>query len=240
MEKLYNDLANWWPLVSPYEDYAEEAAFFLDVLAKTGLPQSPSLLELGSGGGSNAFYFKKVFSPVTLSDLSAGMLAESRKLNPDCEHIEGDMRTLRLGRTFDVVFIHDAIDYMCTLDDLRQAMETAFVHCKPGGIALLVPDHVRELFEPSTDHDGSDGEDRAIRYMEWAYDPDETDTQYITEYVYLLREGAGPSVVEHDVHILGLFPRADWLRLLADIGFQTDIVRDNYDRDLFVARKPIV
>ena len=28
------------------------------------------------------------------------------------EHVQGDMRTLDLGRTFDVVLAHDAIDYM--------------------------------------------------------------------------------------------------------------------------------
>ena len=47
------------------------------------------------------------------------MLALSATLNPECEHLEGDMRTLRLGRTFDVVFIHDAISYLTTEDDLR-------------------------------------------------------------------------------------------------------------------------
>ena len=35
------------------------------------------------------------------------------------------LRTLRLGRAFDVVFIHDAIDYMTTHHDLRLALETA-------------------------------------------------------------------------------------------------------------------
>ena len=40
------------------------------------------------------------------------MLELSRTLNPDCEHLEGDMRTLRLGRTFDAVLIHDAVMYM--------------------------------------------------------------------------------------------------------------------------------
>ena len=34
---------------------------------------------------------------MTLVDPSAGMLAHSRKLNPECAHHEGDMRTFRLG-----------------------------------------------------------------------------------------------------------------------------------------------
>jgi len=40
------------------------------------------------------------------------MLALSMTVNPECEHIEGDMRTLRLGHTFDAVFLHDAVMYL--------------------------------------------------------------------------------------------------------------------------------
>jgi len=236
--KLYNDLATWWPLLSQLEDYADEAEFFWRVLSAVGLPPSPSLLELGCGGGSNAFYLKETFAQVTLSDLSPHMLAVSRARNPDCEHLEGDMRTARLGRVFDVVFIHDALDYLTTLQDLRQAMETAFVHCKAGGVALFVPDYVRETFKPSTDHGGGDGDNRALRYLEWTYDLDDTDTIYTTEYVYLLRDGDQPTRVEHEEHICGLFSRAEWLRLLYEIGFQPEIVPDQYERELFMARRP--
>lgn len=238
MLKLYSELAAWWPLLSPPEEYAEEATFFARVLSETGLPLSPSFLELGSGGGSNAFYLKKMFVEVTLTDLSPQMLAISRSLNPECEHLQGDMRTLRLGRAYDVVFIHDAIDYMTTSPDLSRAIETAFIHCRPGGIALFVPDHVRETFQESTEHAGSDGDGRALRYLEWTYDPDQHDTIYTTEYVYLLREGNGPAQVEHEQHICGLFPRAEWLNLLQGAGFQPEIVQDQYERDIFVARKP--
>jgi SAM-dependent methyltransferase len=239
MLKLYDELATWWPLLSPHADYADEAAFFLQLLSATGLPPAPTLLELGSGGGSNAFYLKQAFAQVTLSDLSDGMLAVSRGLNPECEHVRGDMRTLRLGRVFDAVFIHDAVDYMTTPQDLRQALETAFVHCKPGGRALFVPDYVRETFQPSTDHDGQDGDGRALRYLEWVYDPDDTDSTYTTEYVYVLREGNEPARVEHERHICGLFPRATWLQLLKEVGFMAETVRDEQDgRDVFLARRP--
>jgi len=238
MSKLYNELAVWWPLLSPPEEYTDEAAFFRQVFEQSGLPAAPVLLELGCGGGNNAFHLKTLFAQMVLTDISPEMLAMSRGLNPECEHLEGDMRTLRLGRLFDAVFIHDAIDYMTSLQDLRQALDTAFIHCKPGGIALLVPDHVRETFEPSTDHGGTDGAGRGLRYMEWTYDPDDADSIYTTEYVYLLREGNQPAQVEHDLHICGLFPRAEWLRLLGEVGFQPEIIPDEYGRELFLARKP--
>lgn len=237
MMKLYTELAHWWPLLSAYEDYADEAEFFRQVLAGAGLPPSPSLLELGCGGGNNAFYLKRAFPQMTLTDLSPGMLAVSRALNPECEHIQGDMRTLRLGREFDAVFVHDAIDYMTTSADLRRALETAYIHCRAGGVALFVPDHVCETFKPSTDHGGEDGDGRALRYLEWTYDPDESDTTCVTEFAYLLREGEQTAHLEQDVHICGLFPRAEWLRHLHELGFQAEVVRDNYERDLFVARK---
>jgi hypothetical protein len=165
------------------------------------------------------------------------MLAISRLLNAECEHLQGDMRTLRLDRTFDAVFIHDAIDYMMTLQDLQKALETAAVHCKPGGLALFVPDHVRETFKPSTDHGGTDGEGRSLRYLEWTYDPDESDSTYITEFVYLLRHGNQPTQVEHDQHTCGIFARADWLRLLNEVGFQAEVIRDPFEREIFLGRK---
>ena len=238
MPKLYNELATWWPLLSPLEDYADESSFFAHVLSESGLPPSPSFLELGCGGGSNAFYLKKIFTQVTLTDISPQMLAVSNALNPECEHQEGDMRTIRLDRLFDVVFVHDAIDYMTTSEGLEQAIETVFLHCKQGGIALLVPDYVSETFQPSTDHGGSDGDGRALRYLEWTYGLASSDTTYATEYAYLLREGNQPALIEHEQHIHGLFSRATWLQLLQNTGFQTEIVRDAYDRDIFVARKP--
>ena len=131
---LYTDLAKWWPLCSSPEEYKEEAGIYRRTLVENSPRRPVSLLELGSGGGNNASHLKRHFQ-MTLVDLSPGMLRVSRKLNPDCRHVRGDMRTVRLKREFDAVFIHDAIDYMLTLDDLRRAIQTAFVHCRPGGVA---------------------------------------------------------------------------------------------------------
>src|SRR5689334_22739277 len=130
--KLYNELAAWWPLMSSPADYAEEAAFYTNQLLAAGDAPARTLLELGSGGGNNASHMKAHFQS-TLAELSPGMLEVSRALNPECEHVQGDMRSVRLGRQFDRVFVHDAVTYMTTLEDLRRAIETAFVHCRPGG-----------------------------------------------------------------------------------------------------------
>jgi SAM-dependent methyltransferase len=219
--KLYTDLAAWWPLMSAPSEYEEESTAYLNALLKASGQPAKTLLELGSGGGNNASYLKAHFSLV-LVDKSPGMLDVSRRLNPECEHIEGDLRTVRLNREFDLVFVHDAVAYMTTEADLRRAIETAYVHCKSGGATLFAPDHLRENFRPSTDHGGNDGADRALRYLSWTWDPDPADSWYLVDYAYLLREADGSTRVEQDRHVEGLFARAEWLRLLTEIGFRPD------------------
>ena len=113
---MYGELASWWPLISGPRRHAEEAAFAASLL-RTANPPTRTVLELGSGGGNNAFHLKNEFE-LTLVDLSDEMLTVSRRLNPDCDHLRGDMRTLRLERSFDAIFVHDAIDYMITEADL--------------------------------------------------------------------------------------------------------------------------
>lgn len=238
MLEMYGDLARWWPLLSPVADYAEEAGFFVETLRAAGLPAGASLLELGAGGGNNAWHMKPAFRRVTLTDLSADMLAISRDLNPDCEHIQGDMRTLRLGREFDAVFVHDAIEYMTTPAALREAMTTAWIHLRPGGIALFVPDSVRETFSPGTEHGGVDADGRGLRYLEWLDDPDPSDSTCRVEYVCLLREAGKPVRVVHETHTFGLFAREEWLGFLREIGFVAEVLIDGYERELFLARKP--
>jgi hypothetical protein len=136
------------------------------------------------------------------------------------------------------VFIHDAIMYMTTEHDLSQALVTSFVHCRPGGVALFVPDHVQETFRPTTDHGGHDGRDRGLRYLEWTWDPDPDDNTFVVDFAYLLREADGSVHVEHDRHLCGLFGREDWLRLLRAVGFVPRVLNDSYGRDMFVAVRP--
>lgn len=239
---FYGDLAPWWPLISAPDEYAEEAAFAAELLAGAE-PPTRTVLELGSGGGNNAHHLQQRFA-MTLVDLSEQMLDVSRALNPACEHRQGDMRTLRLDREFDAVFVHDAIEYMTTEDDLRAAVATAYAHCRPGGVAVLVPDDIAENFEPSTEHGGRDAPDgRGVRYLSWSTDPDPTDTTTVTEYAFLLRSPDGAVQVAHDTHTLGLYPRETWLRVLSEAGFEARSVaevttEDRLPREFFVGRRP--
>ncbi|MEO8897618.1 MAG: hypothetical protein ABI473_02790 [Candidatus Dormibacter sp.] len=155
------------------------------------------------------------------------------------------MRTVRLHRQFDAVFVHDAIDYMSPEADLRLAVETAFIHCRPGGIALFVPDATAESFEAASDHGGTDAEDgRGVRYLEWSWDPDPKDTRALTEHAFLLREADGSVRAVHESHRLGLFPRDLWIRVLTDAGFAPEVTveattEERQPRLFFVGRRAV-
>ncbi len=216
--RLYRDLAGWWPLISPVAQYAEDAAYLAAVLRSAAVPVR-EMLDLGSGGGHVAAHLKGRLA-LTLVDLSQEMLAVSRRLNPECTHLQGDMRTVRLGRMFDAVLVHDAVDYVTCEADLAQVIETAFAHCRPGGIAVFVPDHTAETFSPGSGGGGSsDGAGRQGSFRERTWDPDPADDWVQAEYEFVLRAADSTVQVVRETHRLGAFSRDTWLRLLAGAGF---------------------
>jgi methyltransferase family protein len=221
--RIYAELAPWFHLLTHPDDYAVEAARYERLILES-CPHAVTLLELGSGGGNNAMHLKRRFT-CTLSDLSPQMLAASRGLNPECEHVLGDMRTLRLGRQFDAVFAHDAVMYMTTEDDLRDAVRTAFAHTREGGVALFVPDCSTEAPQPegvrTGGHDGDDG--RQLRYLEWTTDPDPRDTTYTVDFAIMLRDPDGAMRVVGDHHVFGIFSQATWLAALEAAGFDASV-----------------
>ncbi len=255
--RLYRDIAGWWPLISPPEEYADEAAYLAAVLravhaggswpsgARGCLPASRvspladgagvrDVLDLGCGGGHVAMHLKSEFN-LTLVDISPQMLAVSRRLNPECAHYQGDMRTVRLEATFDAVLVHDAVDYITSRDDLRKVIETAHAHCRPGGVALFVPDHVKDTFTPVSGSGGSsDAAGRQGSFQERTWDPDPSDDVILAEYVFTLREADGTSAVVAETHELSAFSRDTWTAELARAGFS----RQSDPRVRLAGRRP--
>src|SRR5262245_6051771 len=235
--QLYEDLASWWHLFSPPSHYVEEAQDLLPDLLRAADAPPRTLLELGAGAGSLAHHFKDKLE-LTLTDRSAQMLNVSKSVNPECDHQLGDMTTMALERTFDLVLVHDAIMYATELESLRAVLATAHRHLRPGGGAVFVPDCVRETFEPTTGTGGDDGAfGQALRYLQWTWDPDSNDTSYEVAWAFLLRQADGSVRSETDRHQFGLFRRAEWLARLDGVGFDARSRLDAWGRDVFVARK---
>lgn len=216
--RLYGDLAPWFHLLTHPDEYAEEADHIVRLAEAACASRPETLLELGAGGGNNASYLKRRFAS-TLTDISPEMLALSASINPECPHISGDMRNLRLDHAFDVVLAHDAIGYMTSEHDLAAAIATAAAHVAPGGVAIFLPDAVTETLSSGTEHGGRDGADgRGLRYLMWTRDNDPRDALYEVDFALILRERDHSTRFEHEQHVCGLFGQAMWLELIAASG----------------------
>jgi SAM-dependent methyltransferase len=236
--RLYSDLADWWPLFSDPADYADEADWILRAFEGALGRRPREILELGSGGGNTASHIIPM-ARMTLVDLNEEMLEVSRRLNPAADHIAGDMRSVRLGKSFDAVLIHDAIDYMLTPADLVAALTTARAHLAPGGVVVVLPDHVAETFAPSVEaggHDAADG-GRAVRFLEWTHPVRDCAAVYDVDFAILLRDEDGGVEVVHDRHTHGLFSRSAWSDAFVAAGLGVPQVRtDPWHREVFIAR----
>ena len=222
--RLYHDLAYLWPVISPLEEYAEEAGYWRRALWDRLGPGEHRILELGVGGGHNLSHLTSDFR-ATAVDISPQMLALSRKLNPGVQHHLGDMRTVRLGRTFDGVLIHDAISYMLTEGDLRATFATARIHLRRGGVLLAAPDWVREVFKGTTVLNWFRKKgDVEVTIEEYLHDPDPAGTELESIFTYTINE-KGNKRVEQDIHRTGLFPVSTWIKLMEETGYQVETLR---------------
>jgi SAM-dependent methyltransferase len=157
-------------------------------------------------------------------DISPAMLELAGKLNTDIVYVEGDMRMVRLDRTFDAVTLLDSVNYMLTGSDLQAAFETAYVHLKPGGVFLTAIEQTLETFRQNKvqylvrERDGVE-----IAFIENMYDPDPTDTTYESTFIYLIRR-EGSLEIETDRHLGGLFSLGVWYDMLTSVGFEAKTV----------------
>ena len=233
--RLYADLAWLWPMWGDAADeYAHYCRHVAGLVGQYAARPAGTLLNIGCGGGKNVFNLKETFS-VTGVDLSPAMLAQAGVLNPESTFVQGDMRTFRLGRTFDAVLMDDAVSYMTCLADLAAAFRTASAHLEPGGVLIATPDVTTETFTQNktvatrASRAGAPGELDVV-FVENAYDPDPADEQYETTVLYLIRDH-GRLRIEADHWTMGLFSLDAWRGVLRDTGFEVHEGRYNAGED---------
>lgn len=230
--KAYHELA--WVEDWLADPAGEEREAGLHVrLLRQAAPEPPrTLLHLGSGAGRFDRVFKRHFT-VTGADVSPGMLDMARARNPDVEYAPGDMRTLRLKRTFDAVAIPDSIDYMASPEDLEAAIRTAAAHLRPGGVLLVAAKPEETFRDNNFVYTGEKDGIRVTLFENNCRNPHRPHT-YEATLVYLVRN-RGEQEIHTECHRLGLFPRAVWDRIFRRIGFsmRETVAGDLYDRFVF-------
>jgi SAM-dependent methyltransferase len=227
----YNDLAWTEDLLADPAEYEDEVRGYVQLIKGVTKESLHTMLHLGSGAGGHDKFFNLYFT-VTGVDLSLGMLNEARISNPEIEYHEGDMRTIRLDRQFDIVAIPDSIDYMVSQNDLRQAIQTCVKHLKPGGILLIVAKTEETFQNNNFAYEGAKG-DIHVTLLENNYINPLRPNTYEATFVYLIRQH-GELSIRTESQILGLFPLATWEKLFGEFALkmQKSTLNDVYDKYL--------
>jgi SAM-dependent methyltransferase len=229
--RIYSNLAWTEPIISPPEEYVKETELFIKAIKEHSKNKVKTLLHLGCGAGINDYTFKRHFK-VTGVDISENMLENARRLNPEVVYLQGDMRTIKLGESFDAVVIPDSIGYMTTLKDLRRAIITAYKHLKPGGVLLIMANIVEQFKQNNFVYTGSN-RDVEITLFENNYISHRTGTTYEATLIFLIRR-KGKLEIHTDHHIIGLFKLKTWLDLLKELEFEVKQIKIGHLYDRFI------
>lgn len=145
MSQVFDTYARYYDLLYRDKDYAGESEYVVAHIRQQ-TPQAKRILELGCGTGAHAEHLARMGYTVHGVDMSEAMLAraEARKATLPPEVAArlsfglGDVRTVRMGSTYDaVISLFHVMSYQTTNEDLHAAFETASVHLKEGGIFIF-------------------------------------------------------------------------------------------------------
>ena len=136
---LFADYARYYDLLYQDKDYRGEAGCIAGLI-RAHRPGARSLLNLGCGSGRHDGHLAGQGFELCGVDLSEDMIARAKAAaaGSSLEYRVGDVRTVRLGRTFDaVISLFHVMSYQLSHEDLRAAFETARIHLADGGIFIF-------------------------------------------------------------------------------------------------------
>ncbi|MDQ3338964.1 MAG: class I SAM-dependent methyltransferase [Myxococcota bacterium] len=138
MSTPYSESAALYDRIYATKDYRAEVETLRVVIEQLN-PRARTLLEVACGTGSHLALLAQWFD-VEGVDLSPDMLAVARAKLPDARLSVGDMRTLALGRQFDIVTcLFSSIGYVRSPDELDAAVAAMAAHLTPGGLLIVEP-----------------------------------------------------------------------------------------------------
>jgi SAM-dependent methyltransferase len=141
----FGQYASYYDLVYRDKDYRAEAGYVAGLIRRYS-PKARTLLEMGCGTGLHATHLAEQGFAVLGVDLSEPMVERARAqreclapaLKEALEFTRGDIRHLRLNRTFDaVIALFHVMSYQTGNEDLQGAFTSAAVHLEPGGLLVF-------------------------------------------------------------------------------------------------------
>lgn len=210
MLKMYSSLSYLWPFLNPLEEFSKEAERINQIIhpfVQSGT--RPAMLEFGSGGGRLLSHFTRNFETHGV-DLSTDMIKQSKVLNPSTIHTVGDMRSIDLGKAFDVILIGDSIGYAVSEEDLISTIGNCAKHLQSGGVLILAPDWTAETFRGNNLWSCKvNTHSSEVSLVEYQWQPDNAPGEIHSLFVFMV-SGKEDTMVDVDHHRFGLHSNSVW------------------------------
>jgi SAM-dependent methyltransferase len=203
------------------KDYRAETAELRRIIEES-CPRAKTLLDVACGTGAHLAELRQWYE-VEGADLSPAMLEVARKRLPGVPLHQADMRTLDLGRSFDVVIcLFSSIGYVTDPAEMRSAVARLAAHVAPGGVLVLDgwvrPDEWHDRFRPEPDI-AQDDEALVVRL---AFTRRERDITNLDMHHLVQTAGGIDYFVEN--HKLALTPTEDYVSAVETAGLAAYVI----------------
>ena len=234
---LYDKLAKYYDRIYSFRDYLDEAVRIQNLIIKYLETGGNTLLDIACGTGMHLKHLKDDFS-CTGVDTSKTMLKIARKNAKGVTFKEADMKTLKLGKQFDIVTcLLSSIGYVRNYSNLERTIRNFSKHLKKGGLALIEPSHANSFYvkgEPRiTIYDGKDAKIARINV------PKIRQATAVLDMHILIAERGKDAKYFVDRHELGLFGINNTLKIMKDAGLKSKYLKNGLmsGRELFIGIK---
>ncbi len=238
---LYGELARYYDRIYQWKDYGKDIERLLDLLERYGPPLGDQLLDIGCGTGNHVALLADSFD-CTGIDVEEPMLAIAREKVPSATFLPGDMRTVDLGRRFDVITsLFGTIGYAGDEEGLEACISNMSRHLRPGGLLVIdpwfAPDKWKDGFVNMTTVDEPDLKIARVGYSTKVDNVSRMELHYLVS-----ARGVG---VRHlvEVHEMGLFEVDLVLGLMRWAGLEPVFLEEGFmdeERGTYVAVKGIM
>jgi len=141
---VFGNYARYYNLLYKDKDYLAESRYVHELI-QNQCPGARTILNLGCGTGNHDFELAKLGYEITGIDLSEEMLSAANarlasidSTMPNLCFKKGDIRTVHLNKTFDIVIsLFHVMSYQTTNDDLLATIVTAKEHLSDGGLLIF-------------------------------------------------------------------------------------------------------
>ena len=237
-----NDLLHKYPGLYEKVFSVSTAPTCLDFYKEVTGTLPRAALDFGSGPGRELADMAQLGIDCIGVDFVPSMVAYARQNYPAVDFVEGDMRTVRLGRKFDLITCLGAcINYMLTNADLEKALATFRAHSHRDTVLIIEPYNTSSFVGtsiPPAEYVIPDGDFRAVGKATYAWSQAEQIVRRVRRWEF----DDGSDTIE-DSYTQRLYFSQELSYFLEKNGFEIQRLAEKqqsqvYNKSLFILARP--